>query len=121
MTKGELTQYLELNKKFNNDCDRITNALTELSDDFHHVYTYYIDEDDVTCKGDYTCYGETEYITMYFPTELLAYTDEQLQEYVKNKLEEKRKEEEKRKKIKEENQRNVELELLRKLKEKYEQ
>ena len=56
-----------------------------------------------------------------YQKELLAFTDEQLQEYVQNKLEEKRKEEEKRKKIKEENQRNVELELLKKLKAKYEQ
>lgn len=85
MTQEELTQYVELYEKFENDCKRVCNILKD-SKERHGSYTdikyaerFSLADDSVEWEGDeYWSYGGHEEHSGYFPADFLTMSNDKL-------------------------------------------
>lgn len=112
MTQEELKQYHKLRNKFIDDCERVVKILAEYEMEYRYVSTYNLEGDEVYA----TDFGyETE---LYFPAELLTYTDGELEVYAFNLDKERQEKEEREAKKKAKLQEKKDLEEYKRLKEK---
>ena len=88
MTKENIKNLLELQAEFQNACEKVCKHLIALNDDYKHCYQFEIDDvaDQVVCRGYYTVMNESQEVYAIFPTELLTYTNEELDDYVNTEL-----------------------------------
>lgn len=123
MKKEELEQFKKDYKKFVEDCTRVANKLSLYDDDYYGFCDlFYMENDDTVCaEGDeYWAWGGHEHHSCCFSAELLAYTDDELDSYVDGLIREREAKLLKEKKRKEEATKKKELEIFKRLKEKYE-
>ena len=93
MNKQEISTFTDLYKKFQEQCKRVAEILSEYDGDFKE--SYYSDwwvgykyDTAVNCCNDVDIYIRNMRIesrTLYFPIELLYANDEQIHEYAVNK------------------------------------
>lgn len=87
MTKQEFEKYSELQVKFAEDVDRVTNFLGKINNNLKYVTEYYLEDGTVFTHGwEYWSYGGEEEHHGSFDAEMLTWTDEQLQQYIDKTL-----------------------------------
>lgn len=88
MTPEQVKQLLNLHPTFYADCDRISNKLIPLNEDFKDVTEFGIEETgkNVVCFGQVLPWGQSHVypVLVEFPVELLYATDEEIDEYIRN-------------------------------------
>ena len=86
MTQEEIDAYVELQNKFQLECEKISDELGRYKWSYGYLHIFSLDGDNIYGEGD-------EYDKMYenslhhcgtFPVELLKMTDEQRRAYVDN-------------------------------------
>ena len=112
MTQEELKHYRELGNKFWDDCDRVVKTMGQYDINYRFVTHYDLNGDEVYATG---CDFEVE---LYFPAELLTFTDEELEVYAFNLDMERHEKEEREAKKKAKLQKEKDLEEYKRLKEK---
>lgn len=128
MTPEEIEKYSELNDKFESDCERIAEILSDLKEpkqydgyNIHYADNFHLCGEDVYWSGDeYWNYGGHEHHSGDFPKKYLTMTDNELKAIVEkeNKKYDKKKEAEK--KIKEDKERAERFKQYEKLKNEFE-
>ena len=116
MTQEELKNYLTLNDKFVADCKRVCSELSRINFNLDKAYKFYIDEDEVSCEGSYSCCGDLEYVYEFFPKELLTFSDQELTLYVDTLIKKKKEEEEKENMMKKQRQAECDMKEYQRLK-----
>jgi hypothetical protein len=121
MTKEEIKQYSELQKKFDKDVERVVSFLKEIDDDLRFVDEFQLVDGSVKTHGWwYWAFQGSEEHYGFFDAEMLTWTDDELQKYIdqvkKGKEEEHASEEIEKARKKEEEERRE----LERLKAKYE-
>lgn len=91
MKREDIDKLVELTNEFNDACTNVCKHLMVLNDDYKHCYEFEIDHIDtqIECRGYYTVMNESQDVYAAFPTELLTYTNEELDEYVNKEMEKK--------------------------------
>lgn len=124
MNEKEYNEYKELNDKFYDRCNYLTNELlTRLDDDFEWTEDFYLMPGvghEVCCKGSYCRWQEWTDVTLYFPASLLYATDDEVNSYIDAKLKEEKKKEKEREEMLKQQEIEYELSELARLKKKYE-
>lgn len=127
MTKEQLKQYSELDSLFNEECKRVANILSNF-EVYQQEYSsiefadrFYDGGTDVHWTGDeYWSMGGHEEHSGYFPSEYLTMTDDEVRTLAGEENDEYLKKIQKKKEEEEEKERQRELELYKRLKDKYE-
>ena len=127
MNREELKIFKELFDKFNKDCYRVANILSDSKQRTVHEFsninyadTFRLEDDDVNWEGEETwSYGGYEHHSGYFPAEFLTMTDEELMSVVDKENKEYNKKQEAKQKEKEEREKAARLEQYNKLKEEF--
>lgn len=124
MTLEDLKTFKHLTANFEDRCYEIKQMLIPLNEAFRFVDDYRLLGETVFCEGDeFWSYNGHEKYTAHFPAKLLISTDDEVKLYVANELLKKEKIQqgiENSKKILEKRTTENEIELYKKLKEKYE-
>ena len=85
MTQKEIDAYVELQNKFQLECEKISDALGRYKWSYGYLYMFSLDGDKVHGEGyEYDQYGESLHYCESFPVELLKMTDEERRAYVDN-------------------------------------
>ena len=84
MTREDIDKLVVLTNEFNEACENVCKHLRLLNEDYEHCYEFEIDDanNNVVCRGYYTVMNESQDVYAEFPTELLTYTNEELDDYV---------------------------------------
>lgn len=105
MTMKELTQYAELCEKFENECNRVCNIITNskirhgVCKDIRYAHRFRLADDSVAWEGDeYWNYGGHEEHSGDFPADFLTMSDDELLKIVEKENEEWKAEQERRNK-----------------------
>lgn len=105
MKKEELAQYVELCEKFENECNRVCDIITNSKmrhgeyEDIRYAERFHLTDDSVAWEGDeYWSYGGHEEHSGYFPVDFLTMSDDELLKIVEKENDEWEAEQEKRKK-----------------------
>ena len=94
MTKEELNQYITLNNKFREECERVVNELSRIKDTYYdHCTDFNIYGDTVYAKGTAYVMGELEEYEEMFSKDLLTFSPQELKKYVDNIINAKEEEE----------------------------
>ena len=103
MTQEELTQYVELCEKFEDECNRVCNILKDSKirhgscGNISYAERFRLCDDSVAWEGDeYWSYGGHEEHSGYFPVDFLTMSDDELLKIVEKENEEWEVEREKR-------------------------
>ena len=88
MKREDIDKLVALTTEFNEACENVCKHLIALNGDYKHCYEFEIDDvdDQVECRGYYTVMNESQDVYAAFPTEFLAYTNEELDDYVSTEL-----------------------------------
>ena len=90
MTEKQIKDFLSLNEKFNNRCDKVCQLLRPLDDSFGYLDTFEPDNDFVYGEGDkYWSYGGHEHCAQKFPLEYLWLKDDEIKTMVNKAVEDK--------------------------------
>jgi hypothetical protein len=86
MTQEEIDAYIELQNKFQLECENISDELGRYKWSYGYLREFSLDGDNIYGEGDEYCArtGEREYYGELFPIELLKMTDEERRAYVDN-------------------------------------
>lgn len=117
MTREEVKQLAELQKKFEKRCKEVCSILKGFDGEYEDLDYFIMAEDEVFGKGHNYDYEE---VSLEFNASFLTADDDVIRDYVKDEI---RKREEERQRIKESceaKEREREMALLKQLKEKYE-
>lgn len=105
MNKEDIKTYLELKKRLYSKAISICEKLGAISSNYKQTVSFEIESIDLTDDGEEVkitsveyFHGESDYWFASFPSYLLSYTDEELEEYINQELEKQRQEEEQKKK-----------------------
>ena len=119
MTEKQVKDFLSLNEKFNNRCDKVCQLLQPLDNSFGYLDTFEPDGDFVYGEGDeYWEYGGHEHHGQKFPIEYLWLKDDEIKAMVKKAVEDR---ERQIKEKKEKEQREQEERLLESQRKLYEE
>lgn len=95
MTQKELKQYIGLSKKFEKECNRVCDIITNSKmrhgecEDIRYAERFRLADDSVAWEGDeYWNYGGHEEHSRYFPADFLTMSDEELRKIVEKENEE---------------------------------
>lgn len=92
MTEKQVKDFLSLNEKFIDRCDKVCQLLQPLDDKFGYLNTFEPDGDFVYGEGDeYWSYGGHEHYAQKFPLEYLWLKDKTIKALVNKALEDKEK------------------------------
>lgn len=88
MKREDIDKLVVLTNEFNEACENVCKHLSILNEDYKHFYEFEIDNanNHVVCRGYYTVMNESQDVYATFHTELLTYTDEELDDYVSAEL-----------------------------------
>lgn len=112
MTEKQVKDFLSLNDKFNNRCDKVCQLLQPLDNGFGYLDTFEPDGEFVYGEGDeYWEYGGHEHYGKRFPLEYLWMKDEEIKDIVNKELEDR----ENKKREKKEKEERLQIERQRKL------
>lgn len=105
MNKDDIKTYLELKKSLYTKGIYVCEKLGAIYPHYKQTAAFEIESIDLTDNGEEVeitsveyFHGESDYWFASFPSYLLSYTDEELEEYINQELEKQRQEEEKKKK-----------------------
>lgn len=105
MNKEDIKTYLELKKSLSTKAIYVCEKLGAISSNYKQTAAFEIESIDLTDDGEEVeitsveyFHGESDYWFASFPSYLLSYTDEELEDYINQELEKQRQEEEKKKK-----------------------
>ena len=105
MNKDDIKTYLELKERLNSKAIYVCEKLGTISSNYKQTASFEVESIDLTENGDNVeitsveyFHGESDYWFASFPSYLLSYTDEELDEYINQELEKQRQEEEQKKK-----------------------
>ena len=119
MTHEELNKLFKLNEQFIVDCNRVCSEMKRLEYDYRYIDTFYLDGETVIGEGDeYWSYGGHEHHTVTFDSELLTFSNMELEAYVNNELAEKEEKMRKQQQEEDKEQREKDIKLFNELKEK---
>lgn len=88
MIDKELTEFIKLNRKFNDSAARVCKLLERMNDEYQYIDSFQYDESDSTvyCEGGYSYRGEYNMVTTYFPSCLLTMTDNDVNKWIDEKI-----------------------------------
>lgn len=88
MIDKELTEFIKLNRKFNDSAARVCKLLERMNDEYQYIDSFQYDESDSTvyCEGGYSHLGEYNMVTTYFPSCLLTMTDNDVNKWIDEKI-----------------------------------
>lgn len=88
MKREDIDKLVVLTNEFNEACENVCKHLRLLNEDYKHCYEFEIDDvsNHVVCRGYYTVMNESQDAYAEFPTELLTYTNKELDDYVSAEL-----------------------------------
>ena len=93
MTQEEFKTYSELQVKFAEDVDRVTNFLCKIDYSLNYITEYYLENGTVFTHGwEYWSYGGQEEHTSCFDADMLTWSDDKLKKYVDDILAERERE-----------------------------
>lgn len=105
MNKDDIKTYLELKERLHSKAIYVCEKLGAISSNYKQTASFEVESIDLTENGDNVeitsveyFHGESDYWFASFPSYLLSYTDEELDEYINQELEKQRQEEEQKKK-----------------------
>lgn len=126
MTKEELAQYVELCDKFENECNRVCDIITNSKtrhgecEDIRYAEKFRLADDSVEWEGDeYWSYGGHEEHSGDFPADFLTMSDDELRKIVEKENEEWEAKQEKKRREKEEREKARRLAEYEKLKKEF--
>ena len=103
MNKEDIKTYLELKERLDSKAIYVCEKLGVISSNYKQTAAFEIESIDLTDDGEKVeitsveyFHGESDYWFASFPSYLLSYTDEELEEYINQELEKQRQEEEKK-------------------------
>ena len=104
MNKDDIKTYLELKERLNSKAIYVCKKLGAISSNYKQTAFFEVESIDLTEDGDTVeittveyFHGESDYWFASFPSYLLSYTDEELEEYINQELEKQRQEKEEKK------------------------
>lgn len=118
MTQEELHNYLELNSKFTEDCERVCKEMSRFNAEFSDAWKFRCEDDSVYCEGGYSCGGEWCEVSECFPVELLTYSEEELSKYIDSLFKKQQEERQKELERKQAREKETDLKEYMRLKEK---
>lgn len=119
MTKEEVKSLVDLHKKFDEDVQRVVSKLALYDGDYLEVENWWINGETVSGRGEvYACGCHLDTVYKGFDTELLSYTDEELDAYVDELIRERTEKEKKKKAEQEKAEKQRDLQKFYELKEK---
>ena len=88
MIDKELTEFIKLNRKFNDSARRVCKMLERMNDEYQYIDSYQYDETDSTvyCEGGYSHLNEYNSVSTYFPSYLLTMTDNDVNEWIDEQI-----------------------------------
>lgn len=105
MNKEDIKTYLELKERLNSKAIYVCEKLGAISSNYKQTASFEVESIDLTENGDNVeitsveyFHGESDYWFASFPSYLLSYSDEELEEYINQELEKQRQEEEQKNK-----------------------
>ena len=105
MNKDDIKTYLELKERLNSKAIYVCEKLGAIYPNYKQTAAFEVESIDLTDDGEEVeitsveyFHGESDYWFASFPSYLLSYTDEELEDYINQELEKQRQEEEQKKK-----------------------
>lgn len=88
MKREDIEKMVALTNEFQDTCENVCKHLSVLCTDYKHCYEFEINDitDQIECRGYYTVRNESQDVYGTFPSELLTYTNEELDDYVSDEL-----------------------------------